>query len=306
MADAPITYASLGDLTVASTLAAELQLKLGDRASLMNHPAIAYVGDVAGSGSSVKKVGIVGKGLDAMASVADGTSLESVALTTASKDITVARQALYRQVTDLAGQTWASVGDLVSWCAEDMVGAAMLRTQSMICVAGGSFSTVVGTSGAALTVTNIFSAIAALEAQSCPGPFLCVLAPKQLSDFQNSLRSETGALQWIQPTAELLAIKGQGYAGTYLGIDFFVSSKVVTAGSDKTGFLISYGAIGYADGTPAPIMGAGGVVYPMGTKMYVELGRTPEAALSKIVGNYYVGFAELQDLMGVQLTTRAS
>ena len=133
-----------------------------------------------------------------------------------------------------------------------------------------------------------------------------MLAPKQLSDFQNSLRSETGALQWIQPTAELLAIKGQGYAGTYLGIDFFVSSKVVTSGSDKTGFLISYGAIGYADGTPAPIMGAGGVVYPMGTKMYVELGRTPEAALSKIVGNYYVGFAELQDLMGVQITTRAS
>jgi hypothetical protein len=53
-------------------------------------------------------------------------------------------------------------------------------------------------------------------------------------------------------------------------------------------------------------MGAGGVIYPMGTKMYVELGRTPEAALSKIVGNYYVGFLELQDLMGVQLTTRAS
>jgi hypothetical protein len=44
----------------------------------------------------------------------------------------------------------------------------------------------------------------------------------------------------------------------------------------------------------------------MGTKMYVEMGRTPEAALSKIVGNYYVGFAELQDLMGVQITTRAS
>jgi hypothetical protein len=306
MADAPITYSSLSDLTVASTLAAELQLKLGDRASLMNHPAIAYVGDVSGSGSSVKKVGIVGKGLDAMAAIADGSSAESVALTNANVSITVARQALYRGVTDLAGQTWASVGDLVTWCADDMVGAATLRAQTMICTAGSAFSTSVGTSGAALTVTNIFSGIAALEAVSAPGPFLAVVSPKQLSDFQSSLRSETGALQWIQPTAELLAIKGQGFAGTYLGIDFFVSSKCVTSGSDKLGFIMSYGAIGYADGTPAPIMGSGGVIYPMGTKMYVEMGRTPEAALSKIVGNYYVGFAELQDGMGVQLTTRAS
>jgi hypothetical protein len=185
-----------------------------------------------------------------------------------------------------------------------MVGAATLRMQTLICTAGSTFATSVGTSGAALTVTNIFSAIAALEGQSCPGPFLAVVSPKQLTDFQSSLRSETGALQWIPATAELLAIKGQGYAGTYLGIDFFVSSKCVTSGADKLGFVISYGAIGYADGTPAPIMGSGGVIYPMGTKMYVEMGRTPESALTKVVGNYYVGVAELQDLMGVQLTTR--
>jgi len=304
MADAPITYAALSDLTVASTLAAELQLKLGDRASLMNHPAIAYVGDVSGSGSSAKKVGIVGTGLDAMAAVADGSPVESIALTNTSQTITVARQALYRGVTDLAGQTWASVGELVSYCAEDMVGAAHLRMTTLITTAGGSFTTSVGTSGNALTVTNIFSAIAALEGQSCPGPFLAVVSPKQLTDFQTSLRGETGALQWIPATAELLAIKGQGYAGNYLGIDFFVSSKCVTSGADKLGFVISYGAIGYADGTPAPIMGSGGVIYPMGTKMYVEMGRTPESALTKVVGNYYVGVAELQDLMGVQLTTR--
>lgn len=304
MADVPITYAALSDLTVASTLAAELQLKLGDRASLMNHPAIAYVGDVSNSGSSVKKVGIVGTGLDPMAAAADGVAVESIALTNANATITVARQALYRGVTDLAGQTWASVGELVAYCAEDMVGAAMLRMQTLITTAGSTFATSVGTSGAALTVTNIFSAIAALEGQSCPGPFLAVVSPKQLTDFQSSLRSETGALQWIPATAELLAIKGQGYAGTYLGIDFFVSSKCVTSGADKLGFVISYGAIGYADGTPAPIMGSGGVIYPMGTKMYVEMGRAPESAITKIIGNYYVGVAELQDLMGVQLTTR--
>lgn len=306
MADAPITYASLSDLTVASTLAAELQLKLGDRASLMGHPAIAYCGDIAGSGSSVKKVGIAGFGLDSMAAVADGVSVESVALTNANASITVARQALYRGPTDLASTTWASVGSLIDALVSDLVGAARNRAMAMIAAAGAAFTNTVGTSGAALTVTNIFSAIAYLESVSAPGPFLAVVGPKQLSDFQASLRAETGALQWISATPEMMAIKGQGYAGSFLGIDFFVSSRVVTSGADKLGFLISYGAIGYADGTPAPILGAGGLVMPAGSKMVVELGRSIEGAITKVVGNWYVGFAELQDAMGVQITTRAS
>jgi hypothetical protein len=176
----------------------------------------------------------------------------------------------------------------------------------MICTAGSAFSNVFGTSGAALTVTNIFSAIAYLESVSAPGPYLCVLHPKALSDFQSSLRSETGALQWQMATAEMIAIKGQGYAGSYLGIDFFVSSKCVVSGPDKIAFLISYGAIGFADGTPAPLMGAGGLMLPAGTKIVVELGRTPEAGVSKIVGHWYAGFAELQDAMGCNLTTRSS
>lgn len=306
MADVPITYASLSDLTVASTLAAELQLKLGDRASLMGHPAIAYVGDVRGSGSTVKKVGIIGAGLDAMAAVADGVSVDSVALTNANVSITVARQALYRGPTDLAATVWSNVQELVSYLTDDMVGACRIRAMAMIATAGSAFTNTVGTSGTAFTVTNLFSAIAQLEGVSAPGPFLCVLSPKQLSDFQSSLRAETGALQWIAATPEMMAIKGQGYAGSFLGIDFFVTSRVVTSGADKLGFLISYGAIGYADGTPAPIMGAGGLVMPAGSKMVVELGRTPEGAITKVIGNWYVGFAELQDSMGVQITTRAS
>jgi hypothetical protein len=306
MADAPITYSSLSDLTVASTLAAELQLKLGDRASLMGHPAIAYVGDIAGSGSSVKKVGIIGSGLDAMAAVSDGVSVESVALTNANVSITVARQALYRGPTDLASMTWASVGALVEYLTNDMVGAARIRAMTLIATAGSAFINNVGTSGAALTVTNIFSAIAQLESVSAPGPFLAVISPKQLSDFQSSLRAETGALQWVPATPEMMAIKGQGYAGSYLGIDFFVTSRVITSGADKLGFLISYGAIGYADGTPAPIVGAGGLVMPAGSKMVVELGRSIEGAITKVIGNWYCGFAELQDSMGVGIVTRAS
>ena len=306
MSDAPITVSSLSDLTVASTLAAELMLKLGDRASLMGHPAIRYCGDIKGSGSSVKKVGIIGAGLDAMAAVADGVAVESVALTNANKSITVARQALYRGPTDLAGQVWASVPELVAYLVDDMIGAARIRAMTMIATAGSAFSNVFGTSGAALTVTNLFSAIAYLESVSAPGPFLCVLAPKQLSDFQASLRAETGALQWISATPDMMMIKGQGYAGSFLGIDFFVSSRVLTSGADKQGFLISYGAIGYVDGTPAPIVGAGGLVFPAGSKIVVELGRSPEGAITKIIGNWYVGFEELQDAMGCNLTTRAS
>jgi hypothetical protein len=306
MADAPITYASLSDLTVASILAAELQLKLGDRASLMGHPAIVYAGDVRSAGSSVVKVGIIGAGLDAMVAAADAVVVDSVALTNANVSITVARNTLYREPTDLASLTWGSVGDLVSFLVNDMVGAARLRAQSMICTAGSAFSNVFGTAGGPLTVTDIFSAIAYLEGVSANGPYLCVLHPKALSDFQSSLRTETGVLQWQPATYEMIAIKGQGYAGSYLGIDFFVSTKCVVSSTSKIAFMISYGAIGYADGSPAPLMGAGGLVMPAGSKIVVELGRQAEQGVTKVVGHYYAGYAELQDAMGCNLTTRSS
>jgi hypothetical protein len=306
---ADITFASLSDLTVSAALHQELGLKLADRASLLGHPALWNLGSIAGSGSNVRKAGIAGFGSDKMAAIADGSAVTSTALTNANVSVTVARQALSRSPTDLATMTWAfpSAGALVDALSTDMVVAARRRFQAMLCDVTDGFTTVVGASGVDFSVTNWFSAMGALQAVSAPGPWLSVLAPQQLTDLQTSLRSETGALQFIPATAEMLAIKGQGYAGSFLGVDIFVSSEVPTAnaGADRAGCIISYGAVAYAEGTPVPVVGAGGLVLPAGTSIYVEIQRNAASALTNVVGNYYVGLAVAQDLLGVSVITDA-
>lgn len=295
-----VTYASLGDLTIAAALHAEIQALLQDKASLMGHPAIYYGGDVAGTGSTARKVPQVAWGKDKMAAVAEGSSTSNTAVTDASVTLTAARQALQRQTTDLAALTWAfpSAGALVESLAADMVLAARRRFTAMICGEIDGFTATAGTSGAALSVAGFVNGIADLEINSNLGPFVAILRAKQLTELQSSLRGETGPLGYSPASAEMIAIRGQGYAGSYLGVDIFVSSEVVDDATDIKGGMFSYGAVGYVDGTPAAVQGAGGLLLPAGTKIVVELERDAAATYTKIVGNYYVGVGLMQDAMG--------
>lgn len=303
-----ITFSALSDATIAAALHQEILLKLGDRASLLGHPAIAYIGSVNGSGSNVRKAPLWGGGLDQMAAVADGSSASNTAITNGSVSVTVARQALMRSATDLAAMTWAyaSPAALVEQLAADMVTSAQLRFTSLVTDVTDGFTATVGASGVDFSVTNWFSAQAALTQASAPGPFVAVLHPVQLTDLQASLRAETGPMQFVPASAEMLRIKGQGYAGSFNGVDIFVSSTVPTAnaGADRAGALMSYGAVAYADGMPAPIIGAGGVVISSGP-IVVELQRDAAGAATKVVGNYYIGVAKAQDGMGVSIITDA-
>lgn len=304
-----VTFSALSDATVSAALHAELQLKLADRADLMGHPALAYIGSITGSGSNVRKAPLWGGGNDQMAAVSDGSSVSNTAVTNASVSVTVARQALQRSATDLAAMTWAfaSPATLVQQLATDMVTAARMRFTTMLTALAGGFTATAGTSGADFSVTNLFTAIGKLQLASAPGPFVMVLHPIQLNDLQASLRAETGALQFVPATPEMMAAKGQGYAGRFLNIDVYVSTTVPEANSaaDRAGGIMSYGAIAWADGVPGIVTGAGGLVIPVdqGAKIYVELARDVSGALTKVVGNHFVGLALAQQGLGVSIIT---
>ena len=302
-----ITFADLSDLTLSASLHSEMALKLADRASLLGHPAIFYGGDIGGSGSNVKKIAIPGFGGDKMAAINDGTAATNTDLTNASCSVTVARQALMRKPTDLASGTWSfpNAGALVDALAGDMVTAARRRFMAMVCDIADSFTTVAGVTGVDFSVTNWFSGLAALQSSSAPGPFLAILEPEQLNNLQASLRAETGPLQFSPATPELMKIKGQGFAGSYMGVDIFVSSECTNDGTDVFGCVMSYGAIAYADGTMAPVPAAGSLMLPSGTKIFVELQRDAAGASTDVVGNHYVGVAKCQDLLGVTFQSDA-
>lgn len=306
------TFAALADVTVSAALHAELQLKLADRADLMGHPSLAYIGSITGTGSNVRKGPIWGGGTDQMAAVADGVAVANTSVTNASVSVTVGRQALQRSATDLAAMTWAfaSPAALVEQLATDMVTAARMRFTTMLTVVTAAFTATAGVTNVAFSVTNLFTAIGLLQIASAPGPYVLILAPIQLNHLQASLRAELGALQFIPATPELMAAKGQGYVGRFLNIDIYVSTTVPTAnaGIDRAGGLFSYGAVAYADGVPGIVTGAGGLVIPVDqrAKIYVELSRDSSGAMTKVVGNFFAGVAVAQQGLGVSVITKAT
>ena len=303
-----ILFADLsGSARLAAILAKEIELTLADRASLHKHASIKFMGNIVGSGSNVIQTPIVGlDGYDTMSSPADGAAVSNTALTETNANITVARRALQYSISDLANLT-DSVGLNVQRLAQSMVGSAQMTFQSLLCDVTDGFTSTVGTSGVDMTVDDFFSAQFTLTLASVPGPYICILHPRQLADLQSSLRAEAGPNQYVAATQDMLNIKGQGFSGMFNGVDIFVSSKVPTAnaGADRAGGMFGYGAVGYAEGSPFAITGAGGIVAPAGTPIVVEFERDASSALTKIIGNYYVGVAKLQDSMGVSIITDA-
>ncbi len=290
-----------GNARLAAILNQAVVQKLTDSASLVNHPSILQLRSMNGSGSTVVQVPVVSWGADAMAAVAENASVSNTALTTTNANITIARQALRRQISDLAQLTATGIplDVTIDNLAADMVAAYQKRATTMICALSSGFSTSVGTTGVDLSVTTFYSGMFALQLQSNNGPFTAILAPQQLNDLMSSLRSETGPGQYIAANQEMLLAKGQGFAGTLYGVDVFKSSFVPTAngGLDLLGLMIAPGAIGLATGTAAPVMGSETIV-PQ-SPIVVEFERDASNGSTIIVGSAFIGVGEIDDAKGV-------
>jgi hypothetical protein len=304
-----VVYSGLGDLRLSKILNNEIMLLLADRFSLGNHPSIVNFGNIAGRGSSVLSVPQAGlNGYNEMAATGgEIVAATNTALTDAKADITIARYAMRREISDLANMT-DSVGLTAEVLASSMVGEYEMAVTTAICDVIDGFTSTAGTSGVDLSVDDFFSALFTLEQASAQTPYVSVLHPVQVTDLQNSIRAEGGALQYIAATQEMLSAKGQGFAGSFLGVDIFKSSKVKTAnaGADRAGAMMAYGAVGRASGSVRPISALGGALtFPAGTELMVEFERTSATALTAITGNAYFGCAKMQDGKGVSIITDA-
>ena len=298
-------YTDIADLRLTAVLAAEIQLLLADRASLWRHPAITYLGDQNGSGSATRKVPFAALGSTAMDPIAENASATDIPITDASVSLTIARNVLQRSISDLANLT-DSVGLNVAGLAMEAVKSAELRFQELVCAAGSGFSTVAGTTATSMAVSDWFDAQFALTQASATGPAIACLYPKQWTDLQSSLRSETSNLIAFSPDDRSnLDLSGQGFVGRFNGVDIFVSTYVPTAnaGADSAGFMAVQGAMGYAEGTVTSVRGGSEVVPIANTSIFTEISRDASGALTKLVHNYYCAVAVLQDGMGVSIIT---
>ena len=310
---ANIDFAALsGNARLAAILHKTIELKLADRAELFKAPQFTNFGSLNGSGSSALQIPVIGLGgTDLMAAVGDGSSVTETVPSRDGRTITIARQALRYDITDLASLTdplAAGAGVGIEGLANSMAIAFGMRLTQMITALSSGLSQSVGATTVALSVSTFFDAIYKLQLQSNDGEFAAILAPQQINHLINSLRSETGPGQYVAATQDQIAARGQGYRGMLFGVALHTSSTVpfANASADRLGLMVANGCIGYATGTPAPVQGAGGIIIPAGSQVVVELERDGAAGITRVIGNAFAGVAEIQDLKGVGILSKAT
>ncbi len=299
-----VFYSTSGAARLAETLNANIMLLLADRQYLWRHSAITMLPDASGSGSTVIKTPIVSLGaVDSMAAVAEGSSTSNTALGLSSFAVTIARQALQREISGLNDIVDSTGAVNVMGLANEGFELAAKRFTDLVAVAGASFTNTVGTTTVDMVTDDYYDATYQLEQNSVPGPWLAMLFPVQFTDFRESLRSEGGAQQFQSTTAEMLALKGPGFKGSFLGVDIFASNLVptATAGADSGGCMFGTGAIAFREGSRSSVAGAAMTL--LKSPVITVLEQDAAGDLTKIVHNYYVGVSKTQDLMGVAIVT---
>lgn len=298
------TYANVADLRTAEALSAEFLMLLADRGALMNHAALVYAGDAAGSGSATVKVPHIGLGgYDLLASVADGVAVSSSAITDGATTVSVGRYAKAYEPTDLARLTGGNGLLDPEMFAADAMASYAATLVSLIAAEVDTFATVKGASGAQLSVSTLLSAVTALEVAKVSSPFMAMLAPQQIGDLRDSLAtSSAGAIQWNEGTQQQLVQMSGNYKGSFLGVDLFSSAHVTDDGTDKLGGVFGRGAVCFADATiptdndPQAIN--------IGGKVLFERTRTAASGTTLYTTSAFLGVSEGIDLAGVTLRSR--
>lgn len=307
----PILHSNLEtDLRLAVTLEQALMVTLTDTVSLRDVPGlIDDHGDVNGSGSDTHRVRFASlDGADHfVTTAAEDTAVAETALTDTSVDIAVVRAALVRNIGDLATATGFGQDIDAASLARDMVMSYNGYFNGLLATAGATATSNVGTAGADMTHSDFLDAVFTLEIADVPGPWFAVLHARQLADWQESLRAEGGATQYMAATADMIQIKGQGFAGTHSGVSIWRSSDVISAGGDREGFMFGAHAFGYKTASidSRAMLGAGSSLAVAVDNIYVEITRTAASALTNIAGNAWVGLSVKEQARLVGIVTDA-
>jgi N4-gp56 family major capsid protein len=192
------------------------------------------------------------------AAVNEGTELANTALTTAKVTGTAGEVGIMATVTDVL-----EVSDIPAAHGARLrqLGRALGDKLDVdITALGSGFSSSVGATTVDLSVANILSAIYTLEAADAPKPFVGVLHPVQISDIRTALESNANApfqSMGIRAGTNELGPAGNGFAGSWFGLDLYFSTNVPTAnaGADRAGMIFSRGyALGMVEKWAAKIV----------------------------------------------------
>ena len=268
--------AASSDFLVASVLEMEILTKLSSLINLRGSPALVDFSPMASRGSLVLAIPLAGWDSLVMTAPGEATGVSNTALDSDQITLTIARQAIQLQISDELLVSSMGGAMNVERLAQAAASAYINRHNDLTVGLFGGVTASVGTSGADLTL-------------------------------QNSLRGEGGALSFSAPTAEMIAAKGKGFAGSYLGVDFWINNRVATAnsGADRAGCMWSRGAFGYAEATH-PLSSLRGSVNPeVVSPVLIEFERAGTSGLNTVIASAFLGVAMVEDARAVKIVTDA-
>lgn len=222
----------------------------------------------------------------------EGSNNDSEAVTTDGVTITAALGALDVEISDLLkGSAAGSFGPQV---IAHMGRAAAQYYERKIAALNVGFSVVKGTTGVALSLANVRSAIVALRAanpmMTAPGTsfsgMFFNLHPTQVGQLMEEIAT-SGSTAWAAPgQADLLdAGNRRGLVGKLYGIPVYESTANITDGTDHHGALMVPGALGAAIKFLARY----------------EFDRSTASREDRHALTSFFGVAEIKDVWGVEL-----
>jgi hypothetical protein len=299
--------AASSDFLVASVLEMEILTKLSSLINLRGSPALVDFSPMASRGSLVLAIPLAGWDSLVMTAPGEATGVSNTALDSDQITLTIARQAIQLQISDELLVSSMGGAMNVERLAQAAASAYINRHNDLTVGLFGGVTASVGTSGADLTLDDVVDATQTLMRANNTDSLYAMLHGQQMSDLQNSLRGEGGALSFSAPTAEMIAAKGKGFAGSYLGVDFWINNRVATAnsGADRAGCMWSRGAFGYAEATH-PLSSLRGSVNPqVVSPVLIEFERAGTSGLNTVIASAFLGVAMIEDARAVKIVTDA-
>lgn len=156
------------------------------------------------------------------AALTEGTAPSAADTNTTSVDITMAEIGTYFQITDLLRDS--AQRNVVADLGTQAGRAIAEKMDTDVFALFNSFSASVGTQDSAITVDNIFAAVATLRAAKVTGPLYGVVGPRQALQLKKELYNAGGTVATASATGS--AVLDRGFIGMLAGVSLYESSLV--------------------------------------------------------------------------------
>lgn len=307
-----------GDTLATHVFAMRLEMLLHQRPYMRR--LAAFRGNVRGTNSDTIKVGQIDHD-DIAEAVAEGSAITgNTAITDSSYTLTPARQAIKRTLSNKMGIVDGTGRFNELALAEYNFAAVMKRFDALFGTAMASLTGTAGTSGAAATATDWFTATQTLRTRRVRGRKAANLHPHQFNQLQSDLRGEVGPWQLNEEVQAAVATSsGENLVAFLQGIPIWTSDQVPDANggadhgggifqipddaSEVDGRYVGDGAIAYAEGSPNPFTLAGGRVMAPDGVVYTDFDLNIDKAEAEMATNYFVTVGVADAAKGIKFIT---